>query len=127
MKAYQTFIMIGVFILILIGTLIFLAQQESEKEIAVLDENIVLFYGDGCPHCEDLEKFIEEKDISNKMDFLRLEVWNDQVNKNMMDDALARCEIDPRTAGVPFLFARGECYKGTPNIESFFTRETANL
>lgn len=123
MKAYKTFIFIGVFIVILIGFLVWLAQLSPEAEVSVLDNNIILFYGDGCPHCEDVEEFIEENDMTNKVDFVRLEVWNDRANAKILDDALVRCAVDPKTAGVPFLFARGECYVGTPQIEEFFTSE----
>ena len=127
MKEYKVFIWIGVFMVFVVGGLVWLAGQgediEIKDEIELNKDGITLFYGDGCPHCEDVERFNEENDIKSKVIFEELEVWKDKENAELMKDAAKICELDLEKIGVPFLFAKDKCYIGGPDVEEFFKEE----
>jgi len=126
MKEYNNLIWIGIFVVIVIGILVWLAGQEpKEVERELLNrDGITLFYGDGCPHCEDVDKYIQENDIESKVEFVSLEVWKNKVNAKMMKEAAVICELDLDKTGVPFLFDGAQCYIGAPDVQGFFAQAT---
>ena len=76
-----------------------LAQEDAE----VLDNtiNIYFFWGEGCPHCEKEEVFLNK--IEEKYDDVRVydyEVWGSRENLNLMKEFGRRLNADVR--GVPF-------------------------
>ncbi len=86
----------------------------------------VFYYGEECPHCHDVLEYLAENDIASKVDFEEKETWHDEKNN---DELLARakvCGYAPNQIGVPFLYADGECYIGTPDVVGYF-REQAGL
>lgn len=97
-------------------------QQDSGSG----DASVVLYYGTECPHCKDVEAFIDENGIEGKVSFLRKEVWHDRANAAEMLSRAESCGIGRDQAGVPFLFADGQCYVGTPDVEGYF-REKAGI
>jgi glutaredoxin len=129
MKEYKVFLWVGIFMVIVVFGLIWLANQstQSNEQTNDLDENgITLFYGAECPHCKDVEKYIEENDIKNKVVFNNLEVWQNKDNATLMKKAATACELDLDSIGVPFLFGKGQCYIGAPDVQEFF-KEEANI
>ena len=44
--------------------------------------NVYLFYGDGCPHCENAMKFFSsiEEEYGDKFNLIKYETWNDRRN-----------------------------------------------
>ncbi len=84
------------------------------------------FYGAECPHCKDVMKFLEENKIAEKVKFEKKEVWHDTANAAAMNDRAKLCGLDVNKIGVPFVFAEGKCYIGTPDVEAYF-RKAAGL
>ena len=129
MKEYKIFIWVGVFMIFVVAGLIWLASQSEDintSDVIKLDEkSIILFYGDGCPHCADVEKYIDENNITQKVSFEKLEVWNNKQNAQTMKEAAKICNLDIEKIGVPFLFAQNECYIGTPDVKEFFKQKVS--
>lgn len=129
MKEYKMFIWVGVLMIFVIGGLVWLASQSEDintSDVIKLDEkSIILFYGDGCPHCADVEKYIDENDIAQKVSFEKLEVWNNKQNAQTMKEAAKICKLDEAKIGVPFLFAQNKCYIGTPDVKEFFKQKAS--
>jgi glutaredoxin len=84
---------------------------------------MILFYGNECPHCKDLEKFIEQNNIAEKVKFDYLEVWHSKANSRIMMEKAKECEISQDRLGVPFLYVKGKCFIGGPEVEKFFRQE----
>ena len=69
----------------------------KEKEM-----NIYLFYGSGCPHCRDLENYLDGYLKEN--DFLKIyryEVWDNKENASKLKDIAQIYKTDH--VGVPYL------------------------
>lgn len=57
------------------------------------------FYGEECPHCENMEPKVEQLQEEEDAEIKQLEVWNDEENAEKMaeyDDGLC--------GGVPFFY-----------------------
>lgn len=81
------------FLLLFIPFLVF----GSEKEL-----NIYLFYGDGCPHCKEEEKWFE--DYIKKNDFIKIhryEVWHDKDNQEKYSEV--HNILNDTSSGIPYL------------------------
>lgn len=61
-----------------------------------------LFYGDGCPHCADEEKFFEEYLGENEdVELVRYEVWKNAENRELLSKV--QDKLNNHKTGVPFL------------------------
>lgn len=117
----KLFITIGVIILILAGILAAIYFTGGFKPKTVPNANgIILFYGDGCPHCALLDKWITDNGVEEKIDFAKLEVYNNQANQKLLVEKATACGIATDSIGVPFLWTGTECLVGDEPIEQFF-------
>lgn len=101
-------------------------ESDNESEKISTSTEIIYYYGEECPHCKDVLKFLEENKISEKVEFQKKEVWHNKNNSEEMMKKVEECGLNPNTIGVPFLYAEGKCLIGTPKVEGFF-REKAQM
>lgn len=84
---------------------------------------MVLYYGSTCPHCKDLEAWMETNGIPNKFSYQSKEVYGNKENAAELVSTAKVCKInDERLIGIPFLWTGSECLIGTPEIQSFFEK-----
>lgn len=124
MKKYSK-IIIFAFIVVVVLSFIYASRDESESPIAIRDDSgIIFFYGQECPHCKEVEKYLEENDMREKVKFSEYEVYHNTSNANLMLEKASQCGLDKGTLGVPMLWAEGQCIIGTPDIIQFFENKT---
>ncbi len=88
---------------------------------------IVYYYGKECSHCKNLEKFLEENNIAEKVSFAKKEVWHNKKNSSEMKKRATECGLkEENQIGVPLVWADGKCLVGGPDAEKFF-REKAGI
>jgi hypothetical protein len=93
------------------------------KPVAI-PEGIILFYGQGCPHCKIVDDFISQNQIENEVKFTKLEVWYNKENQIVLGEVVTKCGIKADTVGVPFLYdGKDKCYIGDETIINFFKNE----
>jgi len=85
-----------------------------------LPQGIVLFYGQGCPHCIDVENFVKANNIEEKVNFTKLEVWYNKNNAALLGQVAQMCKITTSSVGVPFLYDGKNCLIGGPDVINFF-------
>lgn len=113
----------------LVGIIILIAglwYWTKPKEATKITTDIVLFYGRECPHCKDLDKFLEENRIAEKVQFDRLEVFHNSKNGAILTEKAQECGIEnEKEIGVPFLYdiQENKCFVGAPDIEDFFAKK----
>lgn len=94
---------------------------ESESIVSPkAQEEIILFYGDGCPHCAIVEEFITENGIDKKISFEQKEVYYNKQNSNQLVEKAQICGFDTDSIGVPFLWDGTGCLVGDQDIVEFF-------
>jgi len=114
-------ISIILFIAVLIFS-IFILYQENNNELVdnQSDNGIILFYGEGCPHCVIVENYIKENNIQNKISFIQKEVYNNQENAKDLQNKAKLCGLSPDSIGVPLLWDGKNCLIGDQDIINFF-------
>lgn len=116
-------------VLFIVGIAVLIAglwYWTGPQEATEITSDILLFYGRECPHCKDVDKFIEENKIAEKVPFDRLEVFHNSQNQAILTAKARQCGIeDEKEIGVPFLYDAQEnkCFIGTPEIEDFLAQK----
>lgn len=108
MKKILCYIGIIIFLLIPFSTKALSREYEdvlsSEIDVKSNSEKVTIyfFHGDGCPHCAEESKKIEEllKDYGNYVDVKKYEVWNSSSNNKLM--LKAKDYFSVSQSGVPF-------------------------
>lgn len=89
------------------------------KPVAI-PEGIILFYGEGCPHCKNVDDFIAQNKIEDKVKFTKLEVWFNKNNQAIITQVAKKCGITSSEVGVPLLYDGIKCYEGEIEVTDFF-------
>jgi hypothetical protein len=112
-----------ILIIILIIFAFFKITSKPQNTIDDSQADIILFWGEGCPHCENVEDYISQNNLDEKINISRKEVYYNKQNQILMSQKADRCpEIDQSAGmGVPMAYfvAEDKCYLGdTPIIEA---------
>ncbi|MFA6190237.1 MAG: hypothetical protein WC711_01840 [Candidatus Staskawiczbacteria bacterium] len=102
-------------------------------------EGILLFFGEDCPHCKNVEAFIQENNIDQKIKLTRLEIpFNGKssaeliANAGLLSQVATECKIDASSGiSIPFLYnpsinsgQAGSCLIGDVDVINFLKNET---
>ena len=91
-------------------------------------EGIVLFYGEECPHCKNVEDYIAQNKITETVKFTQLEVaFGTRTSSELLaNSGLAiqlakKCNLDVKNGvSIPFLYDGKNCLIGDVDIINFF-------
>jgi len=100
---------VAVFLVViaLIGSFKILSPTKPEVQgTTITDPDLILYWGEGCSHCENLKKYISENKVEEKLKIIYKEVWNNESNLNDLKETIKLCpEIDTsKGIGVPLVF-----------------------
>ncbi len=104
---------------------VFVTQKPTQVSNNVDSQNadLVIYWGDGCPHCENVKEFIKDNKSDEKMAISWKEVYKDQANQKEMLAIVDKNCPDVKSGGgmgVPFAFSPKDtkCFIGdTPIID----------
>ena len=120
-------IVIIIFLVILAGVIFWAAQSgffasvvSNPTKPSALPQGIVEFYGQGCPHCADVDAFVKANNIDQKVKFTKMEVWYDKGNAALLGQVAQSCKITSNSVGVPFLYDGKNCLIGETDVINFF-------
>ena len=90
----------------------FTFNHESDIDLSSNKPNIYIFWGDGCPHCKALAKFISKlpAETKDKVNIYSFEVWSDKDNKTFMKNFGKYLNQD--VSGVPFIVIGDKIFDG---------------
>lgn len=108
---------IGIVATVVVAALALYAFLPGPSPDDGLPQETVLYYGETCPHCLIVEKYIADNAIRDKMAFAVKEVYRDQDNAREMRAVVRKCGVG---SGVPLLWDGAACYVGDRNIIEFF-------
>lgn len=100
-------------------------QQYPNSNLGNNKINLILYYGEGCPHCAIVESYL--KSNPPKFNIEKKEVY---YNKNNQNDLMAKakiCGMPLNQIGVPFLWNGRECILGDQPIINYFKNLNASL
>ncbi len=101
-------------------------KEAINSTISDSNQEIVLFYGNTCPHCKDLENWMEENGISEKLEIIKKEVYENKDNAIDLNQAALNCGLQIKNIGVPFLYTpENKCLIGTPDIMDYLMNKAS--
>jgi len=115
-----------IIIAILVASLfaIYKAVSISNVGKGITDDQaqLIMFHGDGCPHCKIVLDFIKADKVDEKIKISYHEVYYNKTNQNLLAETAKKCpEIDTSQGiGVPLAYdkANNKCMIGdTPIID----------
>jgi len=118
----------SVLLVVAVVFVFFVSTQNKNKNQAPEDENqIILFYGDGCPHCAVVDKYIKDNKVEDKVTFTRKEVFNNRNNLKDLKKKAEACNLPTNSLGVPFLWDGKNCLMGEQDVTNFFQQKINEL
>lgn len=124
MKNTSYFLIAGLLILVGAGLFIINGSGNNQQQSGGDRESeIILFYGDGCPHCAKVDEFIKDNNVEEKISFAKKEVYNNVANANELSQKAKKCGMDTKSIGVPFLWDGEKCLVGDVDIIDFFKKK----
>lgn len=119
-KFFLPFLLLVTLLLILGGVFLF-SKEKLVSEPSSLPSSYEYFWGDGCPHCANVEEFLSSWEGREKVSIDKKEVWSDKKNALLMRDRATYCKLPLNTLGVPFMFTpEGKCIEGDVAIIELF-------
>ncbi len=113
--------LLGVTLIIIVGGVFLFSNKKGEPETSPLPSSYEYFWGDGCPHCANVEEFFSTWEGRDKVAIDKKEVWSNRNNALLMRNRAVYCKLPLDTLGVPFLFTpEGKCINGDEAIIEFF-------
>ncbi len=119
----KMFVLLVLFAVVLIFSFFALSREENKNWPADQQggqSRIILFYGEGCPHCAKVEEYIKQNQIENKISFAQKEVYYNKNNADEMAGKAKICGLPDGSIGVPFLWDGEKCLIGDQDIIDFF-------
>lgn len=90
-------------------------------------QEYILFYGNGCPHCGQVEQYFDEHDVQEQFDLEMREIYFNRDNLVVLQGYLEKLGLDTHQIGVPFLVVNNlnECsyINGSLSIIAFFQQK----
>lgn len=129
MKKLLTASFLVIFALILTGCSTSQQTQEKVEGVSSVNEEtgkLILFVGDGCPHCENVEKYMEENGTAEKLDIETKEVYYNRENQKLLQEKAGQCGINTSQIGVPLLWDENgkKCMSGDADIINFLKEKS---
>jgi len=98
-------------------------QITNGKSQETWQNQIILFYGDGCPHCAIVEEYIKDNKVKEKIYFVEKEVYYNRGNADELAEKAKKCGLSADSIGVPFLWNGSNCVIGDQSIIEFFEQK----
>lgn len=129
----------GIIILIIVGLLSVIVWGSKDKQVEqtetqgeqttngvpptiMVSDVPIFFYGNTCPHCKDVEEWMEKNGIEEKIDIVKKEVYDNRTNSLELTQVAMGCGLPTDSIGVPFLYTpEEECLIGTPDIINYLS------
>ncbi len=110
-----------VLVVIVIAALLFtIAYGSNNKKEST---GLIFFYGNTCPHCKDVDEWINKNHITDTVDIQKKEVYDNTENALALEKAAQQCKLATDRIGVPFLYTPEKtCFIGTPAIIEYLQK-----
>lgn len=104
-------------------------KAETNNGVSADSADLVIYWGEGCPHCENVKEYIATTSADSKLKIRWKEVYNDKDNQTEMMATVKKCpEIDiSQGVGVPLAYSTKEqkCFQGDTPIIDWIRTQTS--
>ena len=109
-------------IVILVVSIVFL-KKSAQAPVELNDQELTLYVSKTCPHCRNVEDFIEKNGIKEKISFSQKEISQSIANAREFSARGAVCQISPNQLGVPLFWNGEKCLMGDQEIIQYFSSQ----
>lgn len=109
-----------VLLAIVLAISFFVLPHKNVQVAEQQNENTILYYGNGCPHCAIVDKYISDNGVAAKISFSQKEVYGNKNNRDELISKAQGCGLDTAAIGIPLLWDNGKCYVGDEEIINYF-------
>ena len=121
MSFKKIFTIVGgiIIFMVAIGAIYNLVSKPPEKT-----NEVILYYGDTCPHCKIVEEYLSKnRPVEKKLNLIKKEVYKNRDNANDLGLKAEICRYyNPVGIPVPFFYNKGTCLVGDKPIIDFFKK-----
>lgn len=100
--------------------------QPNNNDQQPTANSLILYYGDGCPHCKIVEDYLAANPATKQLKIISKEVYSNPDNANELVNHATTCGLDTADIGVPFLWTGQNCLIGDQPIIDFLKDKTNN-
>ena len=122
-KTVQNILLIVIVAIVALGLVWFITKDSSSDTNGTADNTtstLSLYYRADCAHCQNVEKFMQENNVTATIPVEQKEVAKNIKNNNELMVRAANCGYDLKSVGVPMLYDHGTCYSGDEEIINYF-------
>lgn len=95
--------------------LMVMATSSPVSAVELQDDELTIFWGNGCPHCEAEWQFLFElREEFPDLVINSYEVWGSEANRAIMEQVLA--DLGESASGVPVTIVDGEVFHGYNDV-----------
>ncbi len=88
------------------------------------DGRLILYFSNGCVHCANVEKFMADNGVKEKITKLEVKEGNiNRTNAAEMVKYAKQCSLPLSQIGFPFLWTGNECLMGDIDIVGYFSEQ----
>jgi len=114
-----------IFGLILVGTFLLMSKPPVDQ-VTYETPDLVFYWGEGCPHCETVQKWLSDNNQQNTLKINSKEVYKNQNNsKELLNTVNQYCPELKGNSGisVPTAFdpVGQKCFQGSDEIIKFLS------
>jgi len=138
-------VIIGIVVFVIVGLLFVIvwgsnnrqsvtSESQGEQTLANITPAIttsntpIFFYGNTCPHCKDVEEWMDDNNIEEKITIIKKEVYDNPAHSLELTEVAKSCGLRTNSIGVPFLYTlEKERLIGTPDIIDYLTNQVNKL
>jgi hypothetical protein len=92
----------------------------NTQPVSKTNSDRLFFISETCPHCQNVEKWLEENPEIKDKAKLDSRFISDNENKKLLAQKAQECQLDSSQGiGVPFLYTEGKCIMGDSEIISY--------
>jgi glutaredoxin len=77
--------------------------SDPTNVLNIKESSYIYYYGQWCDHCANVDEYLAENDLYNKLNITKKEVWSNAKNAEEMEKDLKRLGLDVAKSGVPFI------------------------
>lgn len=126
---------VGIFLIVALLSIIGLIGYQyysSQRELQLMMNKTVFFYGKECPFCKQVESFMDKYHVQTRLHIVMKEVAHDRGNAKDYVSIASKCNVlqTQRQNGlvfykiaIPMLWTGKECIEGDLPIINYFKKQ----
>ncbi len=121
----KNLIILSLFFVIAVVAFFVSYKNDYSSVFKNINQEIILFYSENCPHCIKVENFLDENKIAEKVSFEKKSLDNNPANVAELKKRAITCKLTG-DIGIPFLWdgQNSKCIIGDEDVINFFKDKT---